>query len=191
MEYWYLWVLFAVLCFVTGFVLYKASGALQQHNSDKKQFLEEIDRLKALKEKFQHAPKEEVEACEAREVLDGVQAVLQSKIERADDPETCFSTFPLPSQYLYTLYYFLEDTETALSFFLGHNGEPLCSLASPALAAVGEEELSALVKDAYAAYNADDDVARFDAPFAEAFDRARVLEHCKAYVLKNLTEVLL
>lgn len=190
MEYWYLWVLFAVLCVVTVFVLYKASGALQQHNNDKKQFLEEIDRLKALKEKFQHAPKEEIEACEAREVLDGVHAVLQSQIERADDPETCFAAFPLPSQYLYTLYYFLEDTETALSFFLGNNGEPLCSLASPALAAVGEEELSALVKDAYTAYNADDDVSRFDAPFAEAFDRARVLEHCKAYVLNNLAEVL-
>lgn len=190
MEYWYLWVLFAVLCLVTVFVLYKASGALQQHNNDKKQLLEEIDRLKALKDKFQHASKEEIEACESREVLDGVQAVLQSKIERADDPETCFSTFLLPSQYLYTLYYFLEDSETALSFFLGHNGEPLCSLASPALAAVGEEELSALVKEAYTAYNADDDVSRFDAPFKEAFDRARISEHCKTYVLENRETVL-
>ena len=72
MEYWYLWVLFAVLCLVTVFVLYKASGALQQHNNDKKQLLEEIDRLKALKDKFQHASKEEIEACESREVLDGV-----------------------------------------------------------------------------------------------------------------------
>lgn len=190
MEYWYLWVLFAVLCLVTVFVLYKASGALQQHNNDQKQFLKEIDRLKALKDKFQHASKEEIEACEAREVLDGVQAVLQSKIERAEDPETCFSAFPLPSRYVYTLYYFLEDTETALSFFLGHNGEPLCSLAAPALAAVGEEKLSALVKGAYTAYNADDDVSRFDAPFAEAFDRARVLENCKAYVLENRETLL-
>lgn len=190
MEYWYLWVLFAVLCVVTVFVLYKASGALQQHNNDKKQFLEEIDRLKALKEKFQHATKDQIEACDAREVLDGVNAVLQSKIERAEDPEACFQTLPVESQYLYTLYYFLEDTETSLSFFLGNNGEPLCSLAPPALSAVGEEELAALVTEARAAYDADDDVSKFDAPFAEKADRTRILEHCKCYALEHLAEVL-
>lgn len=63
-------------------------------------------------------------------------------------------------------------------------------MASPALAAVGEEKLSALVKEAYTAYNADDDVARFDTPFKEAFDRARISEHCKTYVLENRETVL-
>lgn len=198
MEYWYLWAIFAALCIVTVLVLHKASRALQSHNAEKERFFKEIERMKTLKEEFQHADSEQVKNTEPDHLLEGLNAVLQHKIERAENPDACFAAMNTAQQYVYTLYYFLEDTEQGLSFFFKNNGEPLLHLAGEALSAVGAENLVPIVTAVYAMFDENNeavslDTAKletYDAQFAECCEKTEVLAQIKAYIQANLQDLL-
>ena len=198
MEYWYLWLIFAVLCVVAAFVLKKASAALQQHNSDTKQMYAEIERLKSLKEKYKNADEQQITAAPAEEVLAGMCAVLQAKIERAENANACFDAFSVPQKVVYTLQFFLEDCEESLSAFFKINGEPLTGALSAALSEIGETALSALANEMYAMYDENNEetslnpteVFRLDGAFSEVFARDSVLEHTKAYIAVHYADIL-
>lgn len=198
MEYWYLWVIFAVLCIATVLVLHKASRALQSHNAEKERFLKEIERMKALKEEFRNADAEQVQNTVPARLLEGINAVLQYKIERAEDPEACFAAMNTAQQHVYTLYYFLEDAEQGISFFFKNNGEPLLHLAGEALSAIGAEDLVPTVAAVYDMFDESNEtvsldaakLAEYDAQFAESCMRAEVLEQMKAYIQANLRDIL-
>lgn len=198
MEYWYLWVIFAVLCIVTVLVLRKASRALQAHNAEKEQFLKEIERMKALKEEFRNADAEQIQNTVPARLLEGINAVLQYKIERAENPEACFANMSKPQQYVYTLYYFAEDVEQGLSFFFKNNGEPLIHLADEALSAIGAESLVPTVAAVYAMFDENNEavsldpekLTELDVQFAEKYSKAIVLEQTKTYIQANLKEIL-
>lgn len=90
MEFWYLWVVFAVLCVATVFVILKASKALRGHNEETKRTYAQIERLTALKADFRGASAEKVRGEDAAHVLDGAFAVLQAKLENdAPRPLLC------------------------------------------------------------------------------------------------------
>ena len=123
MEYWYLWLLLIVLCGITVFVLSKASAAAKKHNNERDALLREYDRKKALKDEFSFLTREKAESSDPETLFEGVSAVLQAKTEKAEDPEKVFGKFTETQKYIYTLYYFLEDTESdSLSFFFRNNG---------------------------------------------------------------------
>ena len=190
MEYWYLWLLFVVLCVAAAFVLKKASAALQQHNSDTKQMYAEIERLKSLKEKYKNADEQQIAAAPAEEALAGMCAVLQAKVERAENANACFRAFSVPQKTVFTLQFFLEDCEEKLSAFFKNNGEPLTG-ALPAA-------LSALANEMYAMYDENNEetslnpteVFRLDGAFSEIFVRDSVLEHTKAYIAVHYADIL-
>lgn len=198
MEYWYLWLIFIVLCAVTVFVLKKASAALQQHNSDTKQMYDEIERLKTLKAKYQNADAKLIAEAPAEELLAGMCAVLQAKIERAENANACFCAFSDPQKTVYTLQFFLEDCTEHLSAFFKVNGEPLTGALPAALAVIGEDALSALAAELYAMYDENNEnvsldkaeIVRLDSAFSEKFDRERVLQQTKAYIEANFAEIL-
>ncbi|MGN0570945.1 MAG: hypothetical protein ACI4K9_02040 [Candidatus Fimenecus sp.] len=198
MEYWYLWLIFIVLCVVTAFVLKKASAALQQHNSDTKQMYDEIERLKTLKAKYQNADAQQISEADADELLAGMCAVLQAKIERAANANDCFCAFCVPQKTVYTLQFFLEDCSENLSVFFKVNGEPLTGALPAALAEIGETALSALAAELYAMYDDKNEevsldtaeIARIDGEFSGEFDPDRVLQHIKVYIEAHFAEIL-
>ena len=198
MEYWYLWLIFIVLCAVTVFVLKKASAALQQHNQDTKQMYMQIERLKELKEKYKNADAEQIEKAPADELLAGMCAVLQSKIERAENANDCFCAFSVPQRAVYTLQFFLEDCTEGLSAFFKTNGEPLTGALPSALSQIGETALSVLANDMYAMFDENNEAVSLDAAalksidgeFADSFARERVLRQTKAYIKANAAEIL-
>lgn len=198
MEYWYLWLIFIVLCVVTAFVFKKASGALQQHNSDTKKMYDEIERLKTLKEKYKNADAQEIAEAEADELLAGMCAVLQAKIERAENANECFCALSVPQKAIYTLQFFLEDCTENLSAFFKMNGEPLTGALPAALSAIGETVLSSIVNDMYAMFDENNEdisldkaeIARLDSVFSEKFDRERVLLLAKNYIQTHFAEIL-
>ncbi|MGN0556059.1 MAG: hypothetical protein ACI4LI_09215 [Candidatus Fimenecus sp.] len=198
MEYWYLWLIFIVLCAVTAFVLKKASAALQQHNSDTKQMYDEIERLKTLKAKYQNADAQMIAEAPAEELLAGMCAVLQAKIERAENANACFGAFSAPQKTVYTLQFFLEDCTENLSAFFKVNGEPLTGTLPAALTAIGEDALSALSAELYAMYDENNEevsldtakIARIDGEFTENIDRERVLQQTKEFIEAHSAEIL-
>lgn len=198
MEYWYLWLLFLALCVLTGVVLKKASGAVGAHHAETQKIYAEIERLKTLKETYRNADDQLLADAPAEEALCGLQAVLQSRIERVADANACFCEWNAAKQAVYTLPLFLEDAEKSLSEFFKRNGEPLLSALQPALAAVGETAVLPTVSEMYSMYDENNETVSLDAgrvqsldtDFRQAFDRDAFLERTKGYLREHRSEIL-
>lgn len=195
MEYWYLWVVFAVLCVVTVFVLIKASSSSKRHKIDSQRELEELERLKALKNKFTSFDKATADSTDPRSLLDGVCVVMQVRVEKSDNSEKAFSLFSEPQKFAYTLNYLIEDSGAqSLSFFFKNNGEPLISLASRALSAVGEDRAAALCARMFSMFDENneevsldtDELKRIDSQFLAEINFDKLLFEIKAYIIENI-----
>lgn len=197
MEFWYLWVIFAVLCVVTVFVLIKASKALRGHNEETKRAYAEIERLTALKAEFRGASAEKVRNEDAARVLDGAFAVLQAQLEADADPDRRFAEMNEPQQNIYTLYWLLQDVQTSLSFFFKNNGEPLRAFCPRALHAAGENTLGDIAGKMYAMFDETNEDASLepakldalDADFSKVFDRDALLPNLQSYAAAHAAAV--
>lgn len=193
-EYWYLWLILAVLIIVTVIVIVFAGRALSSHNEETKKMLAEIDRLKALKDKYKVLTPEIVESADSKQLLEGMTAVLQARIEKAENPEAEFSEFNNSQKYLYTLNYFVEDVNESLSFFFKNNGEELTELIIPALESVGVSEITDCVKTEYSMYDENNEdvsldyalIEKTDRQFAKFYSEKELLESIKKYVKSNI-----
>lgn len=197
MEFWYLWVVFAVLCVATVFVILKASKALRGHNEETKRTYAQIERLTALKADFRGASAEKVRGEDAARVLDGAFAVLQAKLENDADPDRRFAEMNEPQQNIYTLYWLVQDAQTSLSFFFKNNGEPLRAFCSRALNAVGAPELGKIADEMYAMFDETNEEASLepakldtlDAAFAKALDRSALLARVQNYAAEHAKKI--
>lgn len=193
MEYWYLWLVFIALCIVTVMVLKKASEALSLHNSDRQAVLKELERLRALKDKYSVLTEEKIDSADALELLEGVTAVLQARVEKSENPTAVFNSFNDGQKNIYTLNYFVEDVRESLSFFFKNNGEPLISVAGKALNEIGCEELSELCRAEFSMFDeeneevslSEDGLIKTDRRFKEVYSEAETLEKIRAYIKKN------
>ncbi len=193
MEYWYLWVAFALLVVVTVIVLKKASASLSLHNNDRQALIKELQRLKELKDKFSDLTDEKIDSAEPSELLQGVTAVLQAKVEKSENPNAVFNSFNEAQKNVYTLNYFIEDVRESLSFFFKNNGEPLISVAHGALLEAGCEELSELCKAEFSMYDenneevslSEEKLRETDTLFNEAYSEEKLLKKIKAYIKEN------
>ena len=52
MEYWYLWLIFAALVIITAVVIVFAGKAVSARNEQTREIMAQLDRLKALKDKY-------------------------------------------------------------------------------------------------------------------------------------------
>lgn len=197
MEFWYLWVIFAVLCVVTIFVLLKASKALRGHNEETKRAYAQIERLTALKADFRGASAEKVLSEEAARVLDGAFAVLQAQLEGDADPDRRFAEMNEPQQNIYTLYWLVQDMQTSLSFFFKNNGEPLRAFCPRALHAVGANTLGKAAEEMYAMFDETNEEASLepakldtlDAAFAKVFARDTLLTNIQSYAAEHAEKI--
>ena len=197
MEFWYLWVVFAVLCVATVFVILKASKALRGHNEETKRTYAQIERLTALKADFRGASAEKVRGEDAAHVLDGAFAVLQAKLENDADPDRCFAEMNEPQQNIYTLYWLVQDVQTSLSFFFKNNGEPLRAFCQRALHAVGANTLGKAAEEMYAMFDETNEEASLepakldtlDAAFAKALDRSALLVRVQSYAAEHAEKI--
>lgn len=193
MEYWYLWVIFILLVIVTVIVLKKASAALSLHNNDRQALIKELERLKELKDKYSDLTDEKINAAEPSELLQGVTAVLQARVEKSENPNAVFNSFNEPQKNIYTLNYFIEDVRESLSFFFKNNGEPLISVAHKALFDAGCEELSALCKAEFSMYDenneevslSEEKLRETDVLFRDVYSEEELLKKIKAYIKEN------
>lgn len=193
MEYWYLWVIFAVLVVVTVIVLKKVSASLSSQNSDRQALIKELQRLKELKDKYSDLTDEKIDSAEPSELLQGVTAVLQAKVEKSENPNAVFNSFNEAQKNIYTLNYFIEDVRESLSFFFKNNGEPLISVAHKALFEAGCEELSELCKAEFSMYDenneevslSEEKLRETDNLFNVIYSEEELLKKIKAYIKEN------
>lgn len=193
-EYWYLWLVLAALIIVTAVVIFFAARAASSHNAQTKKLLEELKHLKQLKDKYKVLTPELVNSSEPSELLEGVNAVMQAKLEKSDSPEQTFAEFNEVQKNLYTLYYFLEDSTQGLSFFFKNNGAELREQIMPALEAVKENDFSPFVKRAYDMFDENNEevslgqteLNQIDSQFLSIFNTDKLLTDIKSYISDNL-----
>lgn len=193
-EYWYLWLVLAALIIVTAVVIFFAARAASSHNAQTKKLLEELERLKQLKDKYKALTPELVNSSEPSELLEGVNAVMQAKLEKSDSPEQTFAEFNEVQKNLYTLYYFLEDSTQGLSFFFKNNGTELRQQIMPALEAVKENDFSPFVKRAYDMFDENNEevslgqteLNQIDSQFLSIFNTDKLLTDIKSYISDNI-----
>lgn len=193
-EYWYLWLILLGLIVLTIVVFIFASRAVSSHNKEVRKTEEEIKRLTELKNKYKDLTPELVSEAQPRELLDGVYAVLQSKIEKAENAEKEFEGFTEPQKFLYTLYYFIEDTQDSLSFFFKNNGEELKNLIVPALNSVGYTSFLTETEKLYDMYNDNNEtasidndiIAECDKKFKNVFGENELLNKIQDYINRNI-----
>ena len=193
-EYWYLWLVLAALIIVTAVVIFFAARAASSHNAQTKKLLEELEHLKQLKDKYKVLTPELVNFSDPSELLEGVNAVMQAKLEKSDSPEQTFAEFNEVQKNLYTLYYFLEDSTQGLSFFFKNNGTELRQQILPALEAVKEDDFSPFVKRAYDMFDENNEevslgqteLKLIDSQFLSIFNTDKLLTDIKSYISDNL-----
>ena len=194
LQFWYLWVICGALAIAAVFGIIFAARAAHAHNEEIKKQLEELKRLKLLKDKYKSFDADVLEGSTPAEALEGAMAVLQSRIEKAEDCEAEFAAFSEPQKYVYTLNYFLEDIEAGgLKHFFNNNGDELRSLAADALKAVGYESAASPVNTVWKMFDDTcvdssmdlETLDRTDEQFASTFDKQILLEKIKEYIIAN------
>lgn len=197
-EYWYLWLIFAFLVVVTAVVIMFASRAVSSHNEETKRILAEIDRLKALKDKYKDLTPEKVENADSKELLDGVNAVLQARIERVEDDEVEaeFASFNNAQKNVYVLNTFFGDAcENLSAYFDDFNGE-FSGILLSALRDVGANDIFELAQKEYEMFDENNEnvsldknlINELDEKFLNIYSEKDLLDKVKVYIKNNIDE---
>ncbi len=195
-DYRFLWLILAALIIITAVVIFFAGRALSSHNEETKRLLSEIDRMKALKDKYKDLTVQKAENADNRELLDGINAVLQARIEKAENAEAEFSEFNDAQKYMYCLYYFIEDVRQGLSFFFKNNGSELTDILLPALKAVNAEKIYPLTETQFSMFDENNEEVSLDyglrdetdRKFSEIYSQNELLDGIKEYIKNNIDE---
>lgn len=195
-DYWYMWLVLLLLIVVAVWAAGKASKAVRKRNEIMRRQEQDWKRQKFLVEKYAELTETTAAEADPAELAEGVTAVLQSELDRAENPDEAFRNAPTWQKNVYALYYFDEDCRDSLSFFCRHNEEPLPSAALQGLEAIGDKKLYATVSAMYAMYDEKNEgvsldrerVSELDAKFTKIFNRDRFFAAIKAYIMESLQQ---
>ena len=192
MEYWYLWLIFAVLVVITAVVIVFASKAVSARNEQTKEIMAQLDRLKALKDKYADLTVEKVENADPEELLEGVCTVLQVKIDKSDDPDAEFARFNEDQKTIYVLHCFISEYNSELSsFFSDYTSDFSGHLV---VAAFLVPEYHPFIRTEFGLYSDSDCGAPFDkelkdktdAEFDKIYSKEKFLEAAKTFIKDNI-----
>jgi len=194
MEYWYLWLILAGLVIITAVVIVFADKSVSAHNGQTREITARLERLKEMKDKYKDLTPEKVENAEAQELFEGVNAVLQAKIERADDGDAAFSEFNEEQKIIYALNCFIPELSDGLSMFFNEYTSEITDIIVPALTRIGADDLLPLVKTEYEMYDdCNEDVSfdrelkdKTDSDFADIYSKEKLLEEIKEFIKNNI-----
>lgn len=194
MENWYLWLIFAGLVAVTAVVVVLAGKSVSSHNEQTREFMSRLERLKEMKDKYKDLTVEKVKNAEPEELFEGLNAVLQAKIEKADDGDTAFSEFNNEQKIIYALNCFINEIPDGLSMFFSEYTSQITDLIIPALTAIDAKEILPLVKAEFEMYDDSNESVSFDknlkanidSDFADVFSKEKLLIEIKNFVKDNI-----
>ncbi len=193
-DFWYLWLVVLILVVVLIFVIIKVSKTVAKRNEANEKMRKEFERIKFLKDKYAVLDREKVLSADAKELAEGVTAVLQYKLEKSQTPDADFENEEKWRREVYALYYFDEDvTANSLSFFFKNNGEPLPSVAVKGLKSIGADKIYVTVAQMYSMYDEKNEsvsldkakVEELNKKFKAVYDRDAYFELIRKYITDN------
>lgn len=194
-EFWYLWAIIAVLIIVLIPVLIRVSKSVKKRNEETEKLRKDFERIKILKEKYAVITKDSAENADAKELCEGVTAVLQYKLEKSQTPDADFEAEEKWRREVFSLFWFNEDvTENSLSYFFRHNGEPLPKEAVNGIESIGYDKIKSVVGRMYAMCDDKNEnvsfdknrIAELDEKFRNVYDSEEFFAKIKLYILNSI-----
>ncbi len=194
-EFWYIWVVLVVLILIFVFVASKASKAVKKKNEILKKQHEELKRYSELIEKYSDLTADKIESSPAKELAEGVTAVLQHQVEKSADPDAEYDNAAKWRREVYALFYFDEDvTADSLSFFFRNNGGPVPQQAVNGIESIGYDKINSLVKQMYSMCDDKNESVSFDKnriteldeKFRNLYNSGEFFEKIKLYISNSI-----
>lgn len=143
-EYWYLAVIFVVVCIIAAFVCYFAGKSYNRYRTSYKNQEAEIKRLIALKEKYVPLTQKAIADSDSSETLEGVALSYQLFLQKKENMEKEFSLLGKEKRCIYILDVFVQDG--SVNEFFTQNGDILRSEITEALELIGMKDFSERVE---------------------------------------------
>ncbi len=175
MEYWYLYLLLAVLIVAAVFVWRKALLAAAKRKKINDEELARLKREKELREAYSDLTEEKIASSPAEELFNGIALCLEHRFQKVSDLNSAFDELNTEQQNVYALYYLAQDDSAACFFRSGT--QPLTGAGLRAIGEVfGEKAYAAamplfrMFDDADETVSADTaEASRLDTVFKESF----------------------
>lgn len=192
-TYWYLYLALAALIVLSIFVWGKAMKASRRHREQVEKEIKAIEKERHLRETYNTLTDEVIENADEDELLEGISTFVQMRVEKSADINVEFAKFSEDFREMYALNFFCEDIDVSLSSFFRNNGEPLVSLAVPALRRIGADKSANIVNEQFKMFDERNECVSYDVKRIEELDRkfaeldeAKVLRRTAAdYIKKN------
>ena len=163
-EYWYLAVIFVVVCIIAAFVCYFAGKSYNRYRTSYKNQEAEIKRLIALKEKYVPLTQKAIADSDSAETLEGVALSYQLVLQKQDDIEGEFSKMNDDRKDIYALDVFVQDASS--KEFFSQNGDILRKRIVAAFEKIGmsdfAEKITAIYEMTKAEVKESDFISSFD-----------------------------
>lgn len=181
-QNWYVTVALFALLVIVLFALSKVSAG---HNKLIEVRQSRIKKLHELRTGFENMTEEAFDNVEDAYLLDGVALHYQLRLQKADDMNEAFTNLPEPARYVYALNIFYFEGGVLSSFYRA-NGEPLASVLSPALKAIGENEMAEIADKLEPMFDDDKENVSIDYKFIKSLDeKTEMLYNEGAFKLKS------
>lgn len=196
-TYWYLWLALAVMIILAFFVWGKAMAASRRHRERVEKEIAAIEKEKRLREKYKNLTVDLIKNAPDEELLEGISTFVQIKVEKSANINDEFSKLPDILKEMYALNFFCEDAENTLSSFFRNNGEPLLSLAVPALKRIGAAKDAHIVNQMYSMFDESNESVSYDTErianlndsFKELNEATELRLSAAAYIKQNSEEI--
>ena len=167
-NYWYLVIIFVIVCAVTAVIMYFAARAYSRHRRDYRNQEKEIKRLLELKEKYQTLTEDAIMSADENELLEGTALSYQLVLQKIDDNEAAFEEMSDCKKDIYTLDVFVHDA--SVKTFFSENGDILRKRLVRALERIGMKEFSDEINFIALMFDDKDETVSYSVSEMEKFD---------------------
>lgn len=190
-EYWYLAVIFVVVCIIAAFACYFAGKSYSRYRTSYKNQEAEIKRLIALKEKYVPLTQKAIAESDSAETLEGVALSYQLFLQKKENMEKEFSLLGKEKRCIYILDIFVQDA--SVNEFFTQNGDILRGEITEAFELIGMKEFSQKIEKIRKMFDDDDMTTSWSQSeidslqdFVEKNDVLTEIKLCSAeYIKKN------
>ncbi len=158
-EYWYLAIIFVVVCIVAAVIFYFAGKSYSKYRASYKSQEAEIKRLVALKERFVPLNEKAIAESDDNETLEGTALSYQLFLQKQDDMEKEFALLSDAKRYIYILDVFVQD-KLAGDFFR-ENGDIVRMEITKAVSLIGMTEFAEKIEKTRKMFDRDDETVSF------------------------------
>ncbi len=159
-EYWYLAVIFVVVCIIASVIFYFAGRSYKSYRVSYKNQEAEIKRLIALKERFVPLTEKAILESDSAEILEGTALSYQLYLQKQEDMEGEFALLSEAKRYIYILDVFVQDK--SVSVFFRENGDIIRMEITRALEFIGMTDLARRVEKIRKMFDNEDETASYN-----------------------------